>query len=234
MALDFTVLLNDDGGGRTYLQWLFDAWGWTLAVAGASWVVAMVVGAIIGTLRTLPDSPWLTRFANAWVELFRNIPLLVQIFLWYFVVPKMFPIMKSMPSFILVVFALGFFTSARIAEQVRAGIQALPRGQRYASMAVGFTTWQTYRYVLLPMAFRIVLPPLTSEFLSTIKNTSVAITIGLIELTGQARAMQEFSFQVFEAFTGATVLYLLINIVVVIGMRFLERAVAVPGYITGK
>ena len=103
-----------------------------------------------------------------------------------------------------------------------------------AATALGLTTSQTYRYVLLPMAFRIILPPLTSEFLSTIKNTSVAITIGLIELTGQARAMQEFSFQVFEAFTGATVLYLLINIVVVIGMRFLERAVAVPGYIIGE
>ena len=88
--------------------------------------------------------------------------------------------------------------------------------------------------MLLPIAFRVILPPLTSEFLSTIKNTSVAITIGLIELTGQARAMQEFSFQVFEAFTAATVLYLLINIVVVIGMRFLERQVAVPGYISGK
>ena len=127
-----------------------------------------------------------------------------------------------------------FFTSARIAEQVRAGIQALPRGQRYAGMAVGFTTAQTYRYVILPMAFRIILPPLTSEFLNTIKNTAVAITIGLIELTGEARSMQEFSFQVFEAFTAATVLYLLINIVVVTAMRLLERGLAVPGYISGK
>jgi len=99
---------------------------------------------------------------------------------------------------------------------------------------MGLTLPQTYRYVLLPMAFRIVLPPLTSEFLSTIKNTSVAITIGLIELTGEARAMQEFSFQVFEAFTAATILYLLVNIVVVIVMRFVERGVAVPGYISGK
>ncbi len=103
-----------------------------------------------------------------------------------------------------------------------------------AATALGLTTTQAYRYVLLPIAFRVILPPLTSEFLSTIKNTSVAITIGLIELTGEARAMQEFSFQVFEAFTAATVLYLLINIVVVIGMRFLERQVAIPGYISGK
>jgi glutamate/aspartate transport system permease protein len=103
-----------------------------------------------------------------------------------------------------------------------------------AGTALGLTTTQVYRYVLLPMAFRIILPPLTSEFLNTIKNSAVAITIGLIELTGAARSMQEFSFQVFEAFSGATVMYLAINVVVVIGMRLLERSVAIPGYITGK
>ena len=183
MSWDWKVFLADDGSGRTYLQWMFDAWGWTLAVAGASWVVAMLVGALMGTLRTLPNSPWLTRFANAWVELFRNIPLLVQIFIWYFVVPKIFPAMKDLPSFVLVVFALGFFTSARIAEQVRAGVQALPRGQRYAGMAMGFTTAQTYRYVILPMAFRIIIPPLTSESMNLLKNSSVAFAVSIAELT---------------------------------------------------
>jgi glutamate/aspartate transport system permease protein len=103
-----------------------------------------------------------------------------------------------------------------------------------AGTALGLTTAQTYRYVLLPMAFRIILPPLTSEFLNTIKNTSVALTIGLLELTARARAMQEFSFQVFEAFTAATLIYLALNLVVTAGMRLLERKVAVPGYITGK
>jgi glutamate/aspartate transport system permease protein len=124
--------------------------------------------------------------------------------------------------------------SARVAVQLAAGVGSLPRGQKQAATALGLTTLQTYRYVLLPMAYRIVLPPLTSEFLSTIKNTAVAITIGLMELTGQARAMQEFSFQVFEAFTAATLMYLLINFIVVTAMGFLERKVAVPGYITGK
>jgi glutamate/aspartate transport system permease protein len=124
--------------------------------------------------------------------------------------------------------------SARVAEQLRAGIGSLPRGQQMAATALGLTTAQAYRHVLLPMAFRIIMPPLTSEFLNTIKNTSVAITIGLVELTAEARSMQEFSFQVFEAFTAATVLYLIVNIVVVIAMRFLERGLAVPGYITGK
>jgi glutamate/aspartate transport system permease protein len=118
--------------------------------------------------------------------------------------------------------------------QLQAGIGSLPRGQKQAATALGLTTVQTYRYVLLPMAFRIILPPLTSEFINTLKNTSVAITIGLLELTGQARSMEEFSFQVFEAFTAATVLYILINLVIVIVMRLLERAVAIPGYISGR
>jgi glutamate/aspartate transport system permease protein len=144
--------------------------------------------------------------------------------------------LKQLPNatFYTASIGLGLFMSARVAEQTRAGINSLPRGQKLAATALGLTTAQAYRYVLLPMAFRIVLPPLTSEFLSTIKNSSVAITIGLVELTAQARAMQEFSFQVFEAFTAATILYLLVNIVVVIAMRFLERAVAVPGTIAGK
>lgn len=102
-----------------------------------------------------------------------------------------------------------------------------------AGTALGLTTSQTYRYVLLPMAFRIVLPPLTSEFLNLIKNTSIALTIGLLELTFRARTMQEYSFQVFEAFTAATILYLILNVLVVTGMRALERSVAVPGYMAG-
>ena len=125
------------GGDQTYLNWILSAWGWTLTVALSALVVALVAGLVMGTLRTLPDNPWLVRLANAWVELFRNIPLLVQIFLWYFVVPAVFPAMKDVPSEILVILALGFFTSARVAEQVRSGIQALPRGQRYAGMALG-------------------------------------------------------------------------------------------------
>jgi glutamate/aspartate transport system permease protein len=100
-----------------------------------------------------------------------------------------------------------------------------------AGTALGLTLPQTYRYVILPMAVRIVLPPLTSEFMNIIKNSSVALTIGLLEVTGRARAMQELTFQVFEAFAAATVIYLLVNLVVVLGMRVLERKVRVPGFI---
>jgi len=142
---------------------------------------------------------------------------------------------KQMPppwgSYVPAVLCLATFTSVRIAEQVRAGVNSLPRGQRMAGTAMGLTTSQTYRHVILPQAFRIILPPLTSEFMNIIKNSSVALTIGLLELTGRARAMQEMTFQVFEAFAAATVLYLITNLVVVLGMRLLERKVRVPGLI---
>lgn len=231
MTWDWQVFLNDDGSGRTYLQWMFDAWGWTLSVAGASWVIAMLFGALIGTLRTLPNSPWLVRFANAWVELFRNVPLLVQIFIWYFVVPKIFPAMKELPSFILVVFALGFFTSARIAEQVRAGVQALPRGQRYAGMAMGFTTLQTYRYVILPMAFRIIIPPLTSESMNLLKNSSVAFAVSIAELTMFAMQAQEETSRGIEIYLAVTALYAVSAFAVNRVMAFVEKRVQIPGFV---
>ena len=229
MTWDWKIFLADDGGGRTYLQWMFDAWGWTLAVAGASWVVAMVVGGLIGTLRTLPNNPWLTRLANVWVELFRNVPLLVQIFIWYFVVPKIFPAMKEVPGFVLVVFALGFFTSARIAEQVRAGVQALPRGQRYAGMAMGFTTAQTYRYVILPMAIRIIIPPLTSESMNLLKNSSVACAVSIAELTMFAMQAQEETSRGIEIYLAVTAAYAVSAFAVNRVMAFIEKKVQIPG-----
>ena len=231
MTWDWKIFLTDDGSGRTYLQWMFDAWGWTLAVAGASWVVAMVVGLTFGTLRTLPNSPWLTRLANAWVELFRNIPLLVQIFIWYFVVPKIFPPLKQLPSFVLVVFALGFFTSARIAEQIRAGIQALPRGQRYAGMAMGFTTLQTYRYVILPMAIRIIIPPLTSESMNLLKNSSVAFAVSIAELTMFAMQAQEETSRGIEIYLAVTAAYAVSAFAVNRAMALVEKKLQIPGYV---
>jgi glutamate/aspartate transport system permease protein len=231
--------LSPDASG-TYLQTLLNGLGWTLATALTAWVFALALGALVGTVRTTPLR-WAVRLGNGYVELFRNIPLLVQMFLWFFVVPELLPRdvgtwLKQLPnaSFVTAVVALAFFTSARVAEQVRAGIQSLPRGQMAAGTALGLTLPQTYRYVLLPMAFRIILPPLTSEFMNIIKNSAVALTIGLMELTARARSMQEFSFQVFEAFTAATLIYLLVNGIVVLVMQVVERWVAVPGYLGGK
>jgi glutamate/aspartate transport system permease protein len=215
----------------TYLQWMLQGWGWTLAVTGCTWVVAMIVGVLIGTARTLPNSPVITRLANGWVELFRNIPILVQLFLWYFVVPKAFPFFQQVPGFMLVVFGLGFFTSARIAEQVRAGIQSLPRGQRYAGLALGFTTAQTYRYVILPMAFRIILPPLTSESMNLLKNSSVAFAVSIAELTWFATQAQEETSRGVEIYLGVTLLYALSALVVNRVFAFVERRARIPGFI---
>ncbi len=227
-------------GTGTYLDMLLSGLVVTIVTALAAWVIALVTGAIVGVMRTLPSKA-ANLFGFCYVEFFRNMPLLVQLFLWFFVLPELLPAawglwLKQLPNapFYTAAIGTGLFMSARVAEQTRAGINSLPRGQRMAATALGLTTSQVYRYVLLPISFRIILPPLTSEFLSTIKNTSVALTIGLIELTAEARAMQEFSFQVFEAFTAATVLYLMINIVVVTLMHFIERGVAIPGYISGK
>jgi glutamate/aspartate transport system permease protein len=232
----------EPGGTGTYLRYLLVGLEWTLATALAAWVIALLIGAIVGTLRTTPGK-WVVRLGNLYVEIFRNVPLIVQMFLWFFVVPELLPKglgdwIKQMPppwsSYIPAVLCLGIFTSVRVAEQVKAGIMSLPRGQRMAGTATGLTQTQTYRYVILPQAFRIILPPITSEFMNVIKNSSVALTIGLLELTGRARSMQEFSFRVFEAFATATVIYLITNLIVVLLMRALEKKVRVPGLIAAS
>lgn len=219
------------GGDESYLNWIVTAWGWTLFVALCALVVALVCGLVIGTIRTLPNSPWLVRLGNAWVELFRNIPLLVQIFLWYFVIPGIFPAMKDVPSVVLVILALGLFTSARVAEQVRAGIQALPRGQRYAGLALGLNTVQTYRYVLLPMALRIVIPPLTSESMNIVKNSSVAFAVSIAELTFFARQSGEETSAPVEMYLAATVLYAVSAFAINRVMGFIEKRSRVPGFV---
>ena len=229
---DWQVFLQDTGGGRTYLEWLMSAWGWTLSVAVMSLVVALVVGSLIGILRTTPNK-WFVGFGNAWTELFRNIPLLVQIFLWYHVIPSIFLSLRALPSIILVVFALGFFTSARISEQVRAGIQALPKGQRYAGLAMGLTLPQTYRYVLLPMAFRIVIPPLTSESMNIVKNSSVAFAVSIAELTMFAMQAQEETSRGIEIYLAVTLLYFVSAFAINRLALFIENRVQVPGMIGG-
>ena len=229
---DWQVFLQDPGGEYpTYWQWMLSAWGWTVSVALLALIIALVAGSLIGIIRTLPDAPWAVRFGNAWVELFRNIPLLVQLFIWYHVIPALIPPMKEVPSFLLVVFALGFFTSARIAEQVRSGIQALPKGQRYAGMAVGFTTFQYYRYVLLPMAYRIIIPPLTSETMNIFKNSSVAFAVSVAELTMFAMQAQEETSRGIEIYLAVTGLYVISAFAINRLMAFIEKKTRVPGFI---
>lgn len=241
ISLDWSVFLQElPEGGVFYWEMLLSGLWWTLGVAACSWIIAMLFGSVIGTLRTT-ESRVLVFLGNAWVELFRNIPLLVQMFLWYFVVPELVPPLKawvvaaepSHAQFLSATLCLGLFTSARIAEQVRAGIQSLPRGQRLAAQAIGLNTTQMYRFVLLPMAFRIVIPPLTSETMNLIKNTSIALTIGLAELTFRTREMGEYTFRFFEAFTAATLVYIAIAMTANRVMAVVERRTAVPGYIAG-
>lgn len=220
-------------GDITYLQWMTSAWGWTLSVAVLALVLALSVGSLMGVLRTVPNRG-LVFLGNAWTELFRNVPLLVQIFLWYHVLPSIFTSLRAIPSFVLVVFALGFFTSARIAEQVKAGIQSLPKGQRYAGLAMGFTLPQTYRYVLLPMAFRIVIPPLTSESMNIIKNSSVAFAVSIAELTMFSIQASEETSRSIEIYLAATALYFVSAFAINRVALVIENRVRVPGMVGGK
>jgi glutamate/aspartate transport system permease protein len=231
MLAQWSVFLDDPGGDySTYWRWLLAAWGWTLSVSGLGLAVALVAGCTVGVVRTLPNSPVWVRLGDAWVELFRNIPLLVQIFLWYHAVPYFFPVMHRIPAFMLVVLALGFFTSARIAEQLRAGILALPKGQRYAGMAMGFTTFQYYRYVLLPMAFRIIVPPLTSEMMNIVKNSSVAFAVGIAELAWYAQQIAEETSRPMVIYTAVTVLYVIAAFAINRVMAVVEKAARIPGF----
>jgi glutamate/aspartate transport system permease protein len=208
------------------------AWGWTLAVSACALVVALLIGSLMGILRTTPHKPFVW-IGNAWTELFRNIPLLVQIFLWYHVIPQLIPVLRGVPSFVLVVLALGFFTSARIAEQVKAGIQALPKGQSYAGLAMGLTLPQTYRYVLLPMAFRIVIPPLTSESMNIVKNSSVAFAVSVTELTFFAMQAQEETSRGVEIYLAVTFLYFISAFAINRVAHYIENRIQVPGMIGG-
>jgi glutamate/aspartate transport system permease protein len=187
----------------------------------------------MGIFRTTPVKA-LVWIGNAWTELFRNIPLLVQIFLWYHVIPSLWKGLQSVPDFIAVVIALGFFTSARISEQVKAGIQALPKGQRYAGLAVGLTLPQTYRFVLLPMAFRIVIPQLTSESMNIIKNSSVAFAVSVAELTMFAMQAQEETSRGIEVYLAVTGLYFVSAFAINRIALFIENRVQVPGMIGGS
>jgi glutamate/aspartate transport system permease protein len=227
-------------GSGTYFDTLMSGLEVTILLTICAWTLAFILGSLVGVARTLP-SRTAVRLGNAYIELFRNVPLLVQLFIWFFVVPELLPHalgtwIKQLRDgpFDTAVIAIGLYMASRVAAQVTAGITALPKGQRMAATALGLTTAQTYRYVLLPLTYRIIFPPLTSEFLNTMKNTSVGLTIGVLELTARTRAMQEFSFQVFEAFTAATVIYLALSGLVTAGMRILEQRLVIPGFNEGK
>jgi glutamate/aspartate transport system permease protein len=228
-------------GGEKYYQWILSGLLWTIATSLAAWVIALILGVGIGVIRTLPIKGWVL-FGDSYVEIFRNIPLIVQMFLWFFVLPELVPqnlgdwIKQDLPlpEFSTAVISLAFFTSARIAEQVKAGILSLPVGQKGAGLAIGFTLPQVYRYVLLPVAFRIMIPPLTSELMNIFKNSSVALTIGILELTAVAKQMNEYTFQGFEVFTVVTILYIIVAFTANRLMALIESKTQIPGYLQGR
>lgn len=233
------VLLEPVATGEpsTYLGWLLSGFVNTMMLTGLSWIVAIVLGSLLGIMRTLPGRA-LPAVGTVYVSIFRNTPLIVQFFIWYFVVPELLPKplgdrIKELAPFTqffgVSVICLGVYTGSRICEQVRAGIRSLPSGQRAAGLAMGLTLTQTYRHVLLPVAYRVILPPLTSEFLILSKNSAVASTIGLLELAGQSRQLVDYTAQPYESFICVTLGYVVLNFLILQLMRWIRRTTRVPG-----
>jgi glutamate/aspartate transport system permease protein len=230
---DWAVLVT-----QPYLDWILSGLVATIGVALAGWVIALVLGSAIGVMRTL-DSRLVRGVGGAYVELFRNVPLLVQIFLFYFVLPELLPagagrwLKRDLPDpeFWTAVVSLGLYTACRVAEQVRAGIQSVGRGQRLAGLASGLRPAQVYRHLLLPVAYRLIIPALTNEFLNIFKNSSLALTIGVLELTARTRQVSEYTYHSIEAFAAASLLYATITFVVAALMRRVESAARIPGMI---
>jgi glutamate/aspartate transport system permease protein len=241
--LDFRVFLQPAvGGGGNYLGYLLFGLVWTLLLSLSSWILAFSVGSVIGVFRTLRGNV-LPRLGSLYVEIFRNIPLLVQLFIWYFVFPEVVPFIGNwlkqslspeLQQFVSATLCLGFFTAARISEQVRSGIMSLGTGQYGAGLALGLETAQVYRLILLPVAYRIIIPTLTSEFLNLIKNTAVASTIGLVELAQRSKNMGEYTSRLYESFIAVTILYAIVNLIVMLISRNVEKATRLPGYVGGK
>lgn len=237
--LDFTFLSLPAslGSGESNLSLMLDGWRHTMAAFAGAMTLALLVGLPLGVLRSLPDRSLPSRAIGVYVEVVRNVPLLVQLFLWFFVVPELLPkaagdwLKRDLPhpEYWTLVFGLGIFMSVRVVELTRAGMRSLGRGQHEACFALGMNRRDGYRFVLLPQALRVVLPPFTTEFTNAIKGTSVGLTIGYIEVTQRAREISEQTFRTFEIFAVATAVYLLSILCVVLVLHAVERALRRPG-----
>ncbi len=240
-GLDFSFLFQPAVGTETYLDWIIEGLKWTVITSSLSWCLALFCGTIIGIFRTLPNK-FFNFIGAAYVESLRNVPIIVQLFFWFYVWPELMPEVmgkwiKNLDPHVQILTAgilcLGLFTSARIAEQVRSGIQSLAGGQRNAALAMGFSLAQSYRYIIMPQAFRIVIPPLTSELLNIFKNSAVLQTIGLMELSRQAAQINDYTAKAYESFIVITVIFIVINVLLMWGMRFIEVKTRIPGLISG-
>ena len=237
------VLWQSTGiGDTTYLNWIITGLGWLVVIAVVAWTIALLLGSILGIMRTLPNKT-ARAIGTTYVTLFRNVPLLVQLFIWFYVVPNFLPapikiwwmndLGANTTALISASIGLGLFTAARVCEQVRTGIEALPKGQINAGYAMGFSTAQLYRYVILPQSFRTILPPLSSELTNCVKNTSVASLVGVAEIISQMKTISEYTQNTIEIYTYVTLIFILINICLIFSMNLLEKRLRIPGLISG-
>ncbi|EMR3905925.1 amino acid ABC transporter permease [Pseudomonas aeruginosa] len=205
-----------------YLRWLLDGFLLTLGLALLSCLLATLIGAPLAIARLLRRR-LLSWPARAYLALFRNTPLLVQLFFWYFGVPALLPEalvswlntphetpLLDWPSFEFLAGAWGLtlYTSAFVAEEFRAGIASVRPEQRAAGLALGLTQRQVWRVVVLPQALRTALPPLLGQYMNALKNSSLAMAIGLAELSYASRQVETETFKTFQAFGIATLLYI--------------------------
>ena len=224
-----------------YFDWIISGTLWTVYLSIASSFIAFFLGSLIGIFRTL-DNKVLNFIGTTYVEIFRNIPLLVQMFIWYFVFPEIVTddfgtwLKQDLPNpeFSSALMCLGTYTASRVAEQVRSGINSVSTGVGMAGYATGLSTYQLYIYILLPIGYRIIIPPLTSEFLTIFKNSSLALTIGLLELTARSNMIMDWTFQGFEAYTAATIIYVSVTMIVTLIMQRIENKTQIPGFISKK
>ena len=228
---NWSVLWSGQSGG-----WLLQGLLTTLEISVLAWLLAVVLGILAGALRTVPWKP-LRALATSYVEFFRNVPLLVWMFFWYFGVPQLLPrgvqdwVFNHGAEFWAGMFALGVYHGARMSEVIRSGIQSIPRTQFEASVAMGLTTFQAYRLIIIPVALRLIVPPLTSDSLNLLKNSSVALTISVAELTFQTRQIETYTAKAIEALTAGTLIYLVLCVGIASVMARVERRFAIPGLI---
>ena len=232
-TFDWTVLWREPYGAM-----LIQGIVTTVHLSLLAWGIALVLGMGIGLLRVLPTAA--PRFAGSvYVQVFRNTPFLVQLFFWYFAAPLLLPKDAqawlydhvSDYSYWAGVIALGTYTASRLAEQFRAGLLAISRDQYRAAYSTGLTPVQTYRHVILPYAFRIIIPPLTTEFLTCFKNSALTMTIGVMEITHTAYYIDSFTWHGLETTTAASLTYLFISACVVLVMSLIEKRLPLPGMI---
>lgn len=228
---DWSVLWSGQSG-----VWLLRGILTTLELSALGWLLAAALGILAGALRTVPLRP-LRALATAYVEFFRNVPLLVWMFFWYFAIPPLLPapfrewLFNHAAEFWAAVLALGVYHGARSSEVIRSGIQSLPKSQFEAAVSTGLTVAQTYRLVIIPIALRLVIPPVTSESLNLLKNSSIALTISVAELTFQTRQIEAYTAKAIEALAAGTLIYLALCLGIASVMARVERRVAIPGLI---